>query len=85
MLSSPHAISSKVFSERGACRFVADAAQSSTDVDTLRSAPHDSKRLGNFKNLLFYAPNGKPGGVKIVPLSEIAPQDDFFNIQNERH
>ncbi|RRO15268.1 Presumed portal vertex protein, partial [Pectobacterium aquaticum] len=33
-------------------------------------------------NLFFYAPNGKPDGIKIVPLSEVATKDDFFNIKN---
>ncbi len=37
--------------------------------------------MGNFKNLFFYAPNGKPDGIKIVPLSEVATKDDFFNIK----
>ncbi len=61
--------------------YVTDAAQSSTDVEALRSAMRDSKGLGNFKNLFFYAPNGKPDGIKIVPLSEVATKDDFFNIK----
>lgn len=42
----------------------------------------DSKGLMNFKNLFFYAPKGKPDGIKIVPLSEVATKDDFFNIKN---
>lgn len=45
--------------------------------DAMRS----SKGLGNFKNLFFYAPHGKPDGIKIVPLSEVATKDDFFNIK----
>lgn len=65
----------------GYIMYVTDAAQSSTDVDALRSAMRDSKGLGNFKNLFFYAPNGKPDGIKIVPLSEVATKDDFFNIK----
>ncbi|SNY63936.1 hypothetical protein SAMN02744775_01090 [Enterobacter sp. CC120223-11] len=32
-------------------------------------------------NLFFYAPNGKTDGIKIVPLSEVATKDDFFNIK----
>ncbi len=41
----------------------------------------NSKGLGNFKNLFFYAPGGKPDGIKIVPLSKVATKDDFFNIK----
>ncbi|HCT1664995.1 TPA: phage portal protein [Enterobacter hormaechei] len=65
----------------GYIMYVTDAAQSSTDVESLRSAMRDSKGLGNFKNLFFYAPNGKADGIKIVPLSEVATKDDFFNIK----
>jgi len=65
----------------GYIMYVTDAAQSSTDVEALRQAMRSSKGLGNFKNLFFYAPNGKPDGIKIVPLSEVATKDDFFNIK----
>ena len=40
----------------GYIMYVTDAAQSSTDVESLRSAMRESKGLGNFKNLFFYAP-----------------------------
>lgn len=66
----------------GYIMYVTDAAQSSTDVESLRDAMRNSKGLGNFKNLFFYAPNGKSDGIKIVPLSEVATKDDFFNIKN---
>ncbi|MBV6694444.1 phage portal protein [Serratia quinivorans] len=65
----------------GYIMYVTDAAQNSTDVESLRSAMNSSKGMGNFKNLFFYAPNGKPDGIKIVPLSEVATKDDFFNIK----
>ncbi|WP_222888581.1 phage portal protein [Enterobacter sp. C2] len=65
----------------GYIMYVTDAAQSSTDVEELRQAMRSSKGLGNFKNLFFYAPNGKSDGIKIVPLSEVATKDDFFNIK----
>ncbi|WP_313625782.1 phage portal protein [Kosakonia sp.] len=65
----------------GYIMYVTDAAQSSTDVEALRKAMRDSKGLGNFKNLFFYAPNGKSDGIKIIPLSEVATKDDFFNIK----
>ncbi|EMA8639663.1 phage portal protein [Cronobacter malonaticus] len=65
----------------GYIMYVTNAAQSSTDVEAMRDAMRSSKGLGNFKNLFFYAPNGKPDGIKIVPLSEVATKDDFFNIK----
>lgn len=62
--------------------YVTDASQSTSDIEKMRSAMRDSKGLGNFRNLFMYAPNGKPDGIKIVPLSEVATKDDFFNIKN---
>lgn len=47
----------------------------------MRKAMRDTKGLGNFRNLFMYAPNGKPDGIKILPLSEVATKVDFFNIK----
>ena len=41
----------------------------------------DAEGIGNFRNLFIYARNGKKDGIKIVPLSEVATKDDFFNIK----
>ncbi|MGN7971442.1 phage portal protein [Serratia sp. 22264] len=62
--------------------YMTDAAQSTSDVDRMRQAMRDTKGLGNFRNLFMYAPNGKPDGIKILPLSEVATKDDFCNIKN---
>ncbi|MDU6412215.1 MAG: phage portal protein [Yersiniaceae bacterium] len=61
--------------------YMTDAAQSSSDIEKMRQAMRDTKGLGNFRNLFMYAPNGKPDGIKILPLSEVATKDDFFNIK----
>lgn len=58
-----------------------DAVQSSSDVDRMRQAIRDTKGLGNFRNLFMYAPKGKPDGIEILPLSEVATKDDFFYIK----
>jgi len=62
--------------------YMTDAAQSSSDVDRMRQAMRDTKGLGNFRNLFMYAPNGKPDGIKILPLSEVATKDDFLTSKN---
>lgn len=58
--------------------YMTDAAQSTSAVDRMRQAMRDTKGLGNFRNLFMYAPDG----IKILPLSEVATKDDFFNIKN---
>ncbi|EMU5282084.1 Presumed portal vertex protein, partial [Yersinia enterocolitica] len=54
----------------------------SSDIEAMRKAMRDTKGLGNFRNLFMYAPNGKKDGIQILPLSEVATKDDFFNIKN---
>ncbi|MCD6864749.1 Presumed portal vertex protein, partial [Escherichia coli] len=51
------------------------------DIEMLRENMVKSKGRNNFKNLFLYAPQGKADGIKIIPLSEVATKDDFFNIK----
>jgi capsid portal protein len=37
---------------------------------------------GNFRNLFMYSPNGKKDCIQIIPLSEMAAKDEFWNIKN---
>lgn len=69
-------------SHAGFILYMTDAAQSQDDVDALRKALKDSKGPGNFRNLFMYAPAGKKDGMQIIPISEVAAKDEFFNIKN---
>lgn len=69
-------------SHAGFILYMNDPAQNQDDIDTLRQALRDSKGPGNFRNLFLYSPNGKKDGVQIIPVSEVAAKDDFFNIKN---
>lgn len=69
-------------SHAGFILYVSDPAQQQDDVDNLRQALKDAKGPGNFRNLFFYSPNGKKDGVQVIPISEVAAKDDFFNIKN---
>mgnify|MGYP006968216290 CR=1 FL=1 len=51
-------------------------------VDDLRTAMKSSKGPGNFRNLFMYAPNGKKDGIQLLPVSEVAAKDEFWNIKN---
>lgn len=68
-------------SHAGFILYMTDAAQNVDDVDALRKALKESKGPGNFRNLFIYAPNGKKDGVQIIPVSEVAAKDEFFNIK----
>jgi PBSX family phage portal protein len=68
-------------SHAGFILYMTDAAQNTTDVDALRKALKDAKGPGNFRNLFMYAPGGKKDGIQILPVSEVAAKDEFFNIK----
>lgn len=69
-------------SHAGFILYMTDAAQEKDDIDALRQALKDSKGPGNFKNLFMYAPNGKKDGLQLIPISEVAAKDEFWNIKN---
>lgn len=69
-------------SHAGFILYMTDAAQEQGDVDNLRKALKESKGPGNFRNLFMYAPNGKKDGIQLIPVSEVAAKDEFFNIKN---
>ncbi|WP_201556293.1 phage portal protein [Psychrobacter sp. 72-O-c] len=60
---------------------LSDPLSTPEDVDDLEQAVQESKGAGNFKNLFMYVPNGKPDGVKVIPLAEVAAKDEFANIK----
>lgn len=62
--------------------YVTDPAQSQGDIDKLRDTLTKTKGQGNFRNVFYYAPNGKKEGIQLIPISEVAAKDDFMNIKN---
>lgn len=69
-------------SHAGFILYVTDPAQSQGDVDALRDRLTKTKGAGNFRNVFYYAPNGKKEGIQLIPISEVAAKDDFLNIKN---
>jgi len=69
-------------SHAGFILYMTDAADNQEDVDAIRQALKDSKGPGNFRNLFMYAPNGKKDGLQLIPISEVAAKDEFFNMKN---
>lgn len=69
-------------SHAGFILYMTDAASNEADVDALREAMKKSKGPGNFRNLFVYAPQGKKDGLQLIPVSEVAAKDEFFNIKN---
>ena len=69
-------------SHAGFILYMTDAAHSQDDVNKLREAMKSAKGPGNFRNLFMYAPNGKKDGIQLLPVSEVAAKDEFWNIKN---
>lgn len=40
-----------------------------------------SKGAGNFRSMFINIPNGKPDGVKIIPVGDVATKDEYVNIK----
>jgi len=69
-------------SHAGFVMYVTDPLHDASYVDGIRTALKESKGPGNFRNMFVYAPAGKKDGLQIIPISEVAAKDDFFNIKN---
>lgn len=69
-------------SHAGFILYVSDPAQEQGDIDAMREALKSAKGPGNFRNLFMYSPNGKKDGIQLIPVSEVAAKDDFFNIKS---
>ncbi|MCG1038186.1 MULTISPECIES: phage portal protein [Burkholderiaceae] len=69
-------------SHAGFILYVTDPAQNQDDIDDMRAALKSAKGPGNFRNLFYYAPHGKKDGIQLIPVSEVAAKDEFFNIKN---
>lgn len=69
-------------SHAGFILYITDPAQQQDDIDAIRTALKEAKGPGNFRNLFLYSPGGKKEGVQVIPVSEVAAKDEFWNIKN---
>jgi len=68
-------------SHAGFIMYMTDAAHKEEDITGIREALKNAKGPGNFRNLFVYAPSGKKDGIQILPVSEVAAKDEFWNIK----
>lgn len=68
-------------SHAGFVFYMTDAKANNDDVMKIRKAIHESKGPGNFRNLFMYSPGGNKDGIQILPVSDVAAKDEFFNIK----
>jgi PBSX family phage portal protein len=62
--------------------YATDAELSTKDWEAIKAQMRGASGRGNFKNLYVHVPNGKPDGIKIIPLAEVAAKDEFQGIKN---
>ena len=68
-------------SHAGFILYLTDPQQSEDDVNNLCQALKDCKGQENFRNLFLYSPSGKPDGIKLIPVFEVAAKDEFAHIK----
>ncbi len=66
----------------GFVMYMTDPVHKEEDINELRKTLKNAKGANAFKNMLIYAPNGQKDGMQILPISEAAAKDEFFNIKN---
>lgn len=59
-----------------------DAGLTPEDWEHFKQELKAGKRAGNFKNMALRSPNGKPDGLQLIPISEVAAKDEFLNIKS---
>lgn len=69
-------------SHAGFIMYLTDATVNEADVTALREALKSSKGPGNFRNLFLHSPGGNKDGVKLIPVAEVAANDEFLSIKN---
>ena len=69
-------------SHAGFILYLSNPSHNEKDIDELKKALQNSRRPGNFRKLLMYAPNGKPEGLKLIPLGEVDAKDNFADIKS---
>lgn len=68
-------------SHAGFILYATDAAIDEAGWDKVKNQLRNSKGGGNFKNVVLRSPNGKPDGIKLIPIAEVAAKDEFLNIK----
>ncbi|NML31798.1 phage portal protein [Paraburkholderia sp. G-4-1-8] len=73
-------------SHAGFILYLNDPSVDPVDVDAIRQQLRESKNLGNFRNLFIHSTGrdgrGEKGALELIPISEVAARDEFFNIKN---
>jgi PBSX family phage portal protein len=62
--------------------YVSEALADKETVDAMKDRLTSAKGVGNFKNLFVNIPNGKKGGIEILPIADVAAKDEFQNVKN---
>lgn len=50
--------------------------------EEIRRKIQQSKGVGNFRSMFINIPDGKPDGVKLIPVGDTGTKDEFANIKN---
>ena len=68
-------------SHAGFIVYATDNNMNNDDWNNLKDQFKKAQREGNFRNVFLRSPDGKPEGIKLIPISEVAAKDEFLNIK----
>lgn len=69
-------------SHAGFILYGTDAQINEEDWGNIKKQLRETKGKGNFKNMAVRSSGGKPEGLKLIPISEVAAKDEFLNIKS---
>nr|WP_244175346.1 phage portal protein [Actinobacillus porcitonsillarum] len=62
--------------------YATDPDMSEEMENEVREKIEKTKGVGNFKSMFINIPDGKPDGVKLIPIGDTGTKDEFANIKN---
>lgn len=62
--------------------YVSEPLFDNAAADAIKEKLAQAKGVGNFKNMLLYAPKGKKDGIQLLPIADVTAKDEFSNIKN---
>ncbi len=61
--------------------YATDPNMDDEQEDEMKEMIASSKGVGNFRSMFVNIPNGKPDGIKLIPVGDIATKDEFAAIK----
>ncbi|ELC7281782.1 capsid protein [Aeromonas veronii] len=71
----------KYFAHMGFIFYATDPNMDDDTEEEMKAMIASSKGVGNFRSMFVNIPDGKPDGIKLIPVGDIATKDEFAAIK----